>query len=128
LLWFGQVISVAGDWVLFAALPFYVYSLTGSALATGAMFMIATLPRVLLGSVAGVLRQWLDGLRLMRQRQTVATLLVVFAICMIGEGLLYAESDPARAAALLQVTVDYERATFYPDVETHAAYVRSLLA
>jgi hypothetical protein len=92
------------------------------------MFMIATLPRVLLGSVAGVLRQWLDGLRLMRQRQTVATLLVVFAICMIGEGLLYAESDPARAAALLQVTVDYERATFYPDVETHAAYVRSLLA
>ncbi len=54
LLWFGQVISVAGDWVLFASLPFYVYSLTGSALATGAMFMISMLPRVLLASVAGV--------------------------------------------------------------------------
>ena len=54
LLWFGQLISTIGDWVLFVALPFYIYSLTGSTLATGAMFMAATLPRLLFGSVAGV--------------------------------------------------------------------------
>jgi hypothetical protein len=54
LLWLGQLISTAGDWVLFIALPFYVFSLTGSALATGVMFIVETLPRVLLGSVAGV--------------------------------------------------------------------------
>ncbi len=54
LLWFGQLISIAGDWVLFIALPFFVYDLTGSALATGAMFIASTLPRVLLGSLAGV--------------------------------------------------------------------------
>lgn len=53
LLWFGQFISIIGDWVLFIALPFYTYSLTGSVLATGAMFMISTLPRLFLGSVAG---------------------------------------------------------------------------
>jgi len=40
--------------VLFIALPFYTFSLTGSALATSAMFMASTLPRLLFGSVAGV--------------------------------------------------------------------------
>ena len=54
LLWVGQLISVFGDWVLLIALPFYIFDLTGSALATGAMFMAQTVPRVLLGSVAGV--------------------------------------------------------------------------
>jgi MFS family permease len=54
LLWVGQLISVFGDWVLLIALPFYIFDLTGSALATGAMFMAGNLPRVLLGSVAGV--------------------------------------------------------------------------
>ena len=54
LLWLGQVISVAGDWVLFASLAFYVYALTGSVLASGAMMIVSTVPRVMLGSVAGV--------------------------------------------------------------------------
>ncbi len=54
LLWVGQLISVFGDWVLLIALPFYIFDLTGSALATGAMFMASNLPRVLLGYVAGV--------------------------------------------------------------------------
>jgi MFS family permease len=54
LLWFGQVISMAGDWVLYASLAFYVYTLTGSVLASGSMMIVSTVPRVFLGSVAGV--------------------------------------------------------------------------
>lgn len=54
LLWIGQNISMIGDWVLFVALPFYIYALTGSALATGIMFIAQTLPKLFLGSVAGV--------------------------------------------------------------------------
>lgn len=54
LLWFGQLISLIGDWLLFVALPFYIYTITGSTLATGIMFIIQTLPRVFLSSVAGV--------------------------------------------------------------------------
>ena len=54
LLWFAGLISMIGDWVLFIALPIYTYNLTHSSLATGIMFMAGTLPRVLLGSVAGV--------------------------------------------------------------------------
>src|SRR6201986_749013 len=54
LLWFGSLISFVGDWVLLIALPVYIYDLTGSTLATGAMFIAQTLPRLLFGSLAGV--------------------------------------------------------------------------
>ncbi|HET9920952.1 MAG TPA: MFS transporter [Ktedonobacteraceae bacterium] len=53
LLWLGQLISTIGNWVLLVGLPFYVYTLTGSVLATGAMFIAQTLPRVLFGSLVG---------------------------------------------------------------------------
>src|SRR5919199_1113046 len=54
LLWVGGLVSMAGDWMLFVALPIYVYQHTGSALATGAMVAAALVPMVLFGSVAGV--------------------------------------------------------------------------
>ena len=55
LLWLGGVISNGGDWVLTIALPVYVYDLTHSTLATGALVAAQSLPRLLLGLVAGVL-------------------------------------------------------------------------
>src|SRR5215207_8565496 len=54
LLWAGGLISMLGDWLLFIALPFYIYDLTGSTLATGAMFIAETLPILLFGSIGGV--------------------------------------------------------------------------
>src|SRR5688572_25432156 len=54
LLWAGQLISSLGDWLLWIALPFYVYERTGSALATGATFIAQTLPPILFGSLAGI--------------------------------------------------------------------------
>src|SRR5258708_7928294 len=54
LLWFGQLISLTGDYVLIVALPFYTYQLTGSVLATGIMFLVQALPGLFLGSLAGV--------------------------------------------------------------------------
>ena len=54
LLWTAGVISVAGDFALGIALPLHAYALTGSALATGGVFAASLLPRVLLGSIAGV--------------------------------------------------------------------------
>jgi MFS family permease len=55
LLWFGGLISFAGDWALIIALPVFIYDLTGSTLATSAMFIAQTLPRLLFGPLAGVL-------------------------------------------------------------------------
>jgi MFS family permease len=53
-LFLGGLVSALGDWFLFIALPFYVYSLTGSELATGGTFIAESLPAILFGSVAGV--------------------------------------------------------------------------
>ncbi len=86
LLWVGQFISVIGDWVLFIALPFYTYSLTGSVLATGAMFIVSTLPRLVLGSVAGVFVDRWDRKRTM----IMADVLRVFLVAML---LLVRSSD-----------------------------------
>ncbi|UCG25329.1 MAG: MFS transporter [Chloroflexota bacterium] len=54
LLWSGGLISMIGTWMLLTALPFYIYSVTGSALATSGLLMAYVAPGVLLGSVAGV--------------------------------------------------------------------------
>src|SRR5919201_1254218 len=54
LLWLGGLVSIAGDWVLYAALPFFVYRRTGSTIATAGMIAAELTPGVLLGSVAGV--------------------------------------------------------------------------
>lgn len=54
LLWVSQLVSMIGDWALFAALPFFVYKITGSVLATGVMFMIQVVPPLIFGSIAGV--------------------------------------------------------------------------
>jgi MFS family permease len=54
LVWLAGLISMMGDWVLYIALPIYVYQLTGSALATSAMFAAEMVPALFVGSVAGV--------------------------------------------------------------------------
>jgi MFS family permease len=79
LLWLGGLISFVGDWVLFIALPVYVYDLTGSALATGGMFIAQTAPRLLLGSIAGVFVDRWDR----RRTMIVANLLSAAALLLL---------------------------------------------
>ncbi len=54
LLWTAGLISLIGNWMLIAALPFYIYKVTGSALATSGWLIAYILPGILFGSVAGV--------------------------------------------------------------------------
>ena len=54
LIWFAGLISIMGNWILMVALPYHIYKVTGSALATSAWLMASILPGVLFGSVAGV--------------------------------------------------------------------------
>jgi MFS family permease len=54
LLWLGGLISLTGNWMLLAGLPLAVYQLTDSTLATGTLFIAAMVPRIVLGTVAGV--------------------------------------------------------------------------
>lgn len=88
LLWLAGLISPIGDWVLFIALPFYVYSVTGSALATGTMFIAQTVPRVVLGSVAGVFVDRWDRKRTMISTDLArAALLLLLLTVRSHEGL-----------------------------------------
>lgn len=71
LLWFGGLVSFTGDWILFTGLPLFVFDLTGSTLSTAGVFAASMLPRIVWGSLAGVLVDRWD-----RRRTLVATNLV----------------------------------------------------
>jgi len=67
---------MTGDWVLFIALPIYVYTLTGSTLATSAMFIAEMIPNLVLSSVAGVFVDRWDRKRTM----VIANLLMALGL------------------------------------------------
>lgn len=52
-LWIAGMVSDAGDWLMFIALPLVVLRLTGSPLGTSMAFMLALAPPVLLAPLAG---------------------------------------------------------------------------
>ena len=118
LLWTGGLVSMAGDWVLNAALPFFVYEETGSTVATAGMIVARLAPAVLLGSFAGVFvdrwsRKRVLVLANLLQGATVALLLlvpgeawlwIVFAVGAV-ESVVAAFSSPAESA-LLPTLVD----------------------
>src|SRR3972149_3660721 len=54
-----------GDFVLFVGLPFEIYRLTGSTLASAGMVLAFLVPSILLGSVAGVFVDRWDRRRLL---------------------------------------------------------------
>lgn len=113
LLWFGGLISVAGDWVLYAALPFFVYEQTHSTIATAGMIAAELGPAIVIGSFAGVWVDRLDRRRLLvatnvLQALTVSVLLVVahggplwivYAVAC-GQSVLASFSQPAESALL----------------------------
>lgn len=121
LLWLGGLISQAGDWVLAIALPVHVYNLTGSTLATGGVFLTQSLPRLLLGLIAGVVvdrwdRRWIMisadlgrsailPLLLLVQTADQLSLLYVIAAAEAILGLFFV---PAHAAFLSRIVGDQE--------------------
>ena len=68
-LWLSGLVSDLGDWMLRIGLPVFVFQLTGSALTTAMVFVVETIPAVLVGQVAGVLVDRVD------RRRNVGTLL-----------------------------------------------------
>ena len=113
LLWLGGLLSVTGDWVLYAALPYFVYEQTGSTVATAGMIAASLAPGILLGSVAGVFVDRWNRKRVLvvanlLQAATVALLLlvphegwlwVVFAVAA-AQSLIASFSTPAESALL----------------------------
>ena len=64
-LWLGGLVSDLGDWMLLVGLPVFVFQLTGSALTTATVFVVETIPALLVGQVAGVLVDRVDRRRIL---------------------------------------------------------------
>jgi MFS family permease len=116
LVWTSALISQIGDWVLIAALPFYVYATTGSTLASGATFLAGSLPTLLFGSLAGVFVDRWDRKRLvvfgefaqgvvllfLLLAHSTDTLWIVYVVAFI-ESTIAVFSSPAFRAAIPRV-------------------------
>ena len=115
LLWAGQFVSQMGDRLAMLAFPWLVYHGTGSALGTGAVFALYTLPYVLFGAFAGVAIDRLDKRRLMVAVDVLRAGLVVLVPLAAGWSipLVYVLSfamstagvffDPAKLAILPEI-------------------------
>ena len=55
LMWWAGLVSWVGNYMLFVALPVYVYNQTGSTLATSFSVIASALPMIVVGQLAGVL-------------------------------------------------------------------------
>ena len=81
LLFWGGLVSVAGDWLLVAVLPYVVYVRTGSTIATAGMTVAELAPGIVLGSVAGVLVDRWDRRRVL---VAVALLQALAVLALLG--------------------------------------------
>jgi len=113
LVWSAGLISQMGDWVLYVALPIYVFRVTGSALATSVMFLVEIGPILVLGSVAGVFadrwnRKWTMvianllmaiGLLPLLLVHSPSTIPIVYAVSFV-EAVLAQFISPAESALL----------------------------
>jgi len=112
LLWFGGLLSIAGDLLLLVALPFFVYERTGSVLATGTMFIAQTLPRLLFGSVAGVFVDRWDRKRTMVAADlSRASILLLLFVVATGGSLWFIYAVAFLEAAVSQFFIPAKNAT-----------------
>jgi MFS family permease len=112
-LWLAGLVSEAGDWLLFIALPIVVYRLTGSALGTSFAFLAELAPAIALSPFAGRLADRHDRRRVMLavcglQALSLLPLLlvgdrsglpIVYAVIIV-QSALTALFDPAKNALL----------------------------
>ena len=101
LLWTGGLVSVAGDWVLNAALPFFVYEETGSTVATAGMIVARLAPSVLLGSVAGVFVDRWSRKRVLVWTNLLQAAVVALLLLVPGEGWLWVVFAVAAAQSVI---------------------------
>jgi predicted MFS family arabinose efflux permease len=101
LLWSGGLISVAGDWMLYAALPFFVYERTHSTVATAGMIAAELGPSILVGSFAGVYVDRLDRRRVLVVTNLLQALAVSALLAVANGGPLWIVYAVAAAQSVL---------------------------
>ena len=115
LLWAGQFISQIGDRLAALALPWLVYTTTGSALGTGAVFALYTLPYVLFGAFAGVAVDRFDKRRLMIATDLIRAALVL-AVPFVADRSLPAVFVLSFAISTAAVFFDPAKLAILPEI------------
>lgn len=113
LLWTAGLISVLGNWALFAALPIFLYEETGSTFLAGILWVVVFLPNVVVSPFAGVLVDRWDRRRVMLVSNGIqagamaplalvsgeAVIAVAFAV-LLTDATMAAFASPAESALL----------------------------
>jgi MFS family permease len=94
-LWIAGIVSDAGDWLMFIALPLVVLQLTGSALETSLAFLLELAPPVLLAPFIGRLVDRFP------RRTVMAAAMVGQAICLLPLLLVHERSDLSLLYAVI---------------------------
>ena len=116
LLWFARSVSLLGSWLLVVAVPAYVFTLTGSLVATGLTLAAEFLPPVLLGPIAGVLVDRWDRRRVM----IAADLLRAVAVALL---VLAREPGDVWLVYLALVAESVGTVLFRPAAQAHTPVV-----
>ena len=117
-LWSGQVISGMGNQITRLALPYQVYTLTGSTLAIAALTIFQLVPILLFALGGGALADAVDRRKMLLVTQVGLAacslglllltlrgdppLLALFAIAFVAAGL-FAVEQPARSASIARL-------------------------
>ena len=92
-LWYGQIISLLGDWFSLIGSATLIARLSGSGLAVGGLFIARTLPAFVLSPVTGVIADRFNR-RMLLILSDVLRAIVVLGFLLVREGgdiwLLYA--------------------------------------
>jgi predicted MFS family arabinose efflux permease len=129
-LWFGGLVSLLGDSMMGIALPFHVYQLTESALATGVVRMADALPSVLLGSVAGVFVDRWDRRRTMIVTNLLLALVILPLLAVRSPEWLWVVYVVALASSTVAQFLGPAESALLPKLvgEEHLAPANSLNA
>jgi Na+/melibiose symporter-like transporter len=83
----ANLISSAGDWILGIGMMYYVFTVTGSALASGTILLVSILPQFVLGSIGGVFVDRWD------RRKTMVVTNTLLAVSLVPLYFVHSQSQ-----------------------------------
>lgn len=124
LLWVGQFVSQIGDRLAMVAFPWLIYQRTGSALSTGVILALYTLPYVFVGPFAGVVIDRADRRMLLIASDVARAGLVVLVPVVAGSNLT-AVFLLALLVATVNVFFDPCKLALLPDIVEERQLLRA---
>lgn len=115
LLWTAALVSRVGNWILIAALPYYLYEQTGSALAPAALLASYAIPAVVFAPLAGFVADRFDRRQILVVANGLQAVTVTTLVLVDREHLLWAYVITFTDASLAQFFIAAER-SMLPDV------------